>query len=222
VYANGEADQECDEDEPAERVFFIGHQFPFQDGPEGDGSEGRRHGVDFAFGGGEPERVGEGEGHGADKSGTEEHDHLVHGITVGGNFDKFTGEQGDGPEQEKDSKGAGEGRHEVDHHGHFGSIAECQQGESPADELEGGCARRVAYLQFIRRGDVFPAVPPACSWFQGQHINNKCDKKRSPAENGIPAFKILMRHHVTRFGGANLGRKCENEIISQMKLDRQV
>ena len=151
VDTDGEADEESDEDNPSGALWVVGHLFPFQDGPEGDGGEERRHGVDFALHSVEPERFGEGVGHCADDTG-QQHANLIRPRCVFAFFHPhFARHHGDGPEKESDGEGATDGRHHVDHHGHFGDVAARKEREETSNHLEQRCPRRVTHLQFVSR-----------------------------------------------------------------------
>ena len=136
VHADGETDEESDEDNPSCALRVVGHLLPLQDGPEGDGGEERRHGVDFALHGVEPERFGEGVGHGTDKAG-QQHTYFISPRCVFALFHPHLAcHHRDGPEEEDDGEAAANGRHRVDHHGHLGDVAARKEREETPNHLE--------------------------------------------------------------------------------------
>ena len=80
VHADGQAHQEGDEHDPAVGIPFVGLVVPAGDGPEHQGGEQGRHGVNLSFNGREPERVGEAVGEGAYGSAAENGQGLSGGV----------------------------------------------------------------------------------------------------------------------------------------------
>ena len=148
---DAESDEERDEDNPSGALRVVGNLLPLQDGPEGDGGEKRRHGVNLALHGIEPERLGEGVGHRACKA-SQKHTYFIYPRRILAFFHPhFSRHHRDGPEKEDNGEAAANGRHHIDHHGHFGDIAAREEREETPNHLEQWCPGRVSHLQFVSR-----------------------------------------------------------------------
>ena len=102
----------------------------------------------------------------------------------------LAGQMGDGPEKEKNSQGAENGRHGVDAHGyHFG--ARGKMCKHASGEHEEGCAWRVSDIEFEGGCNKLTAVPETGCRFDGHQIGDGCNSKGYPSKNVVVQFKLF-------------------------------
>ena len=122
VNTDTQAHQVGDQDNPAIRVWLVGHLLPFQDKPEDTSREEGRIGIYLALDGTEPEGVAKGIGQRAYQTATHDRDHLSHRNRLDILDHDATGQVSDAPEKEQDRQATEQGRHRVDHHRHLRGI----------------------------------------------------------------------------------------------------
>ena len=129
VYANGEAHQIGNENEPTVRTFFVGQFIPFQDSPKHDSRKQRRRRIHLALYCREPERIGEGISQRAHNARTEDGNSLGKRHILA--REKLTSQSRNRPKEKQDSEGRSKCRHRVDAHSHVGNILRKKRGKMP-------------------------------------------------------------------------------------------
>ena len=191
VHADGEAYEVGNQHDPAVRVD-VGHRVfvllvPLQDAPEDQGGEERRHGVDLALDGGEPEGVGEGVGQRGHEGGAEDGDEA-RGVELAPSGDELAGQAHDAEVEQHDGHAAAYRRHAVDAVGHLGDVTAGEERGDAAEDLERGGSRRVADEHFRGCGDVLTAVPPRDGGLGSHDIDGGGHYTDDQADQVIDAF----------------------------------
>ena len=196
VHADRQPHQVGDQHDPAQAVGLVGLLLPFEHEPHDQRREHRRQGVDLAFDGREPERVGEGVGQRAHRARPEDGP-----CAGGGQFGAVARHEaprqmGDGPEEEEDAEGAGQRVHGVHGRAHVIRIAEREERGQAGQHHEERRSGRVAHFEFVGGGDELRAVPEARHGFHRQQVDGRRYGEDRPADEVVPAFE---KFHMRRF-----------------------
>ena len=168
------------QDYPAVRLRLGRRVFPLEDSPEHHRRKERRHGVDLALDGREPERVRKRVGQRAHKAGAQHRPHAPRLGVLHVVYKNSAPQVSDGPAQKQDGECAGQGRHYVYHLSHRLSVGgyNCEHARHNHEERRSG---RVPHQQFVGRGYEFSTVPETGTVFSCQYVGDGRNGKGQPA-----------------------------------------
>ena len=188
MYTRGQSDQQSDQDQPLVVARSSEAVRPADGAVEDQYRKCIGQGVNFAFGGIEPERIGKQDGCRTDYAAA---DHR--GKSRSGEFppvfpDDAFSEIGDHPQEQHDGHSACKTGEYVHHEGDTGRIYVEHVGDHRAHHLEQGCSRGVSYFQFNGRSRVFRAVPQRSGGFRGEDVYQRTDGEHQPPGQYVDVF----------------------------------
>ncbi len=194
----------------AGQAGFLAQGFlpPSERQPDGQRREEHRQGVDLGLDGVEPERVGDGEGAGADEAAGQSRQPL-RGRGLLGRTLPFPHQAHDDQVGQQDRQGTGEHGNQVHRQGHVGRRDEHRE-ETPDEHVEGG-ARRVRDFQLVRNGNEFARVPERGRRGDGEHVQDERVYENSGGDEPLrhfPVHRDLFPERGRRVSGAGLRPRC--------------
>ena len=111
-------------------------------------------------------------------------------FAIGG--DELTSQVGNGPEEEQNTQGRKQGRHDVDAKSYLGGVARKLRKEVACQHEEGG-ARGVSHLKFVGGGDKLWAIPETCRGLYRRTVGESRNGKGEPSKDVI--HQIVLFHN---------------------------